>query len=148
MVFRLKIIMLVPISCSYNMGWQKRGKGHNSRTGQGAVMSLSSGKVLDYTTSTKSCRFCDSAKAMGKQPKAHDCQKNHEPSSKTMEPVTAVEFFNKASDQSVTFLVYTGDDGCTTEAHIREKVTYEVEKEKRHYTYEKIPQNTFIHVQP
>ena len=40
---------LVPISCSYDMGWQKRGKGHNSRTGQGAVMGLSSGKVLDYT---------------------------------------------------------------------------------------------------
>ena len=60
---------LVPISCSCDMGWQKRGKGHNSRTGQGAVMGLSSGKVLDYTTRTKSCRFCDSAKAMGKHPK-------------------------------------------------------------------------------
>ena len=36
---------LVPMPCSFNMGWQKRGKGHNSRTGQAAVMSLTSGKV-------------------------------------------------------------------------------------------------------
>ena len=92
---------LVPIPCSFDMGWQKRGKGHNSRTGQAAVMSLSSGKVLDYTTRTKSCRFCDTAKAMGKQPKAHDCRKNHEASSKAMEPAAAVELFNRAPNQSV-----------------------------------------------
>ena len=84
--------------------------------------------VLDYTTRTKSCRFCDSAKAMGKQPKAHDCRNNHEASSKAMEPAAAVELFNRAPDQSVKFSVYTGDDDSTTEAHIREKVTYEVEK--------------------
>lgn len=66
---------LVPIPCSFVMGWQKRGKGHNSRIGQARVMSLSSGEVLDYTTRTKI--FCDSAKAVGKQPKAHDCRKNH-----------------------------------------------------------------------
>ena len=119
---------LVPISCSFDMGWQKRGKGHNSRTGQAAVMSLSSGKVLDYTTRTKCCRFCDSAKAMGKQPKAHDCRKNHEASSKAMEPAAAVELFNRAPNQSVKFSVYTGDDDSTTEAHLREKVTYGIEK--------------------
>lgn len=50
---------LVPISCSYDMGWQKRGKGHNSRTGQGAVMGLllvkcwtiqQGQKVVDFVT--------------------------------------------------------------------------------------------------
>ena len=119
---------LVPIPCSFDMGWQKRGKGHNSRTGQAAVMSLSSGKVLDYTTRTKSCRFCDSAKAKGKQPKAHDCRKNHEASSKAMEPAAAVELFNRAPSQSVKLSVYTGDDDSITEAHIRQKVIYKVEK--------------------
>ena len=119
---------LVPIPCSFDMGWQKRGKGHNSRTGQAAVMSLSSGKVLDYTTRTKNCRFCDSAKSMGKQRKAHDCRKNHEASSKAMEPAAAVELFNRAPKQSVKFSVYTGDDDSTTEAHIRQKVIYRVEK--------------------
>lgn len=64
---------LFPIPCSFDMGWQRRGKGHNSCTGQAAVMSLSSGKVLDHTTRTKSCRFCDWAKSTGKQPKANYC---------------------------------------------------------------------------
>lgn len=43
---------LVPIACSYDMGWQKRGRGFNSKTGHAAVMGLSTGKVLDYTTKT------------------------------------------------------------------------------------------------
>ena len=29
---------LIPVSLSYDMAWQKRGKGFNSNTGQGAVM--------------------------------------------------------------------------------------------------------------
>lgn len=119
---------LVPIPCSFDMGWQRRGKGHNSRTGQAAVMSLSSGKVLDYTSRTKSCRFCDWAKSTGKQPKAHDCRKNHVASSKAMEPDAAVELFNRAPTQGVKFSIYTGDDDSTTEAHIRQKVAYDVEK--------------------
>ena len=48
---------LIPVACSFDMGWQKRGKGHNSRTGHAAVMSLTTGKVLDYDTKVKSCRF-------------------------------------------------------------------------------------------
>ena len=37
---------LVPIACSYDMGWQKRERGFNSKTGHAAVMGLSTGKVL------------------------------------------------------------------------------------------------------
>ena len=91
-------------------------------------MSLSSGKVLDYTSRTKSCRFCDWAKSTGKQPKAHDCRKNHVASSKAMEPDAAVELFNRAPTQGVKFSIYRGDDDSTTEAHIRQKVAYDVEK--------------------
>ena len=47
---------LLPVSCSFDMGWQKRGKGHNSLTGRAATMCLSSGKILDYTTRVKTCR--------------------------------------------------------------------------------------------
>ena len=44
---------LFPIPCSFDMGWQRRGKGHNSRTGQAAVMSLSSGSVGLYNKDKK-----------------------------------------------------------------------------------------------
>ena len=37
---------LVSVPCSYDMGWQKRGKGFNSNTGQAATMSQTTGKIL------------------------------------------------------------------------------------------------------
>ena len=60
--------------------------------------------------------------------KVHDCCKNHIASSKAMEPASAVEMFSNATKQNVKYSVYTGDDDSTTEAHIRQKVNYEVEK--------------------
>ena len=56
---------LVGIAVSYDMGWQKRGKGHNSLTGHGTAMGLVTGKVLSYATRCKSCRVCDSSKKSG-----------------------------------------------------------------------------------
>ena len=41
---------LISIPCSFDMGWQKRGKGHNSHTSHVAVMRLTTGKVFDCTT--------------------------------------------------------------------------------------------------
>ena len=75
----------VSVSCSYDMGWQKRGKGHNSSTGHGAVMVLKTGKVIDYTTRTKACRICKNAEKTGKKAKVHDCRINHFASSKAIE---------------------------------------------------------------
>ena len=36
----------INIPCSYDMGWQKWGKGHSSSTGHAAVMGLTYGKVM------------------------------------------------------------------------------------------------------
>jgi hypothetical protein len=53
---------LLPISCSYDMGWQIRGKGFNSNTSQSAAMGVHTGKIMDYVTKTKTCRTCQHAK--------------------------------------------------------------------------------------
>jgi len=55
---------LLPLSVSYDMGWSKRGKAHNSwsLTGHVAIMGSLTGKALDYTTRNKSCTTCLSAK--------------------------------------------------------------------------------------
>ena len=45
-----------------------------------------------------------------------------------MEPDAAVAMFNNAPKQNIKYSVYTGDDDSTTEAHIRQKVSYGVEK--------------------
>jgi len=46
------------------------------------------------------CRFCDEAKKAGKQPKDHNCTKNHLGSSKSMAPSAAVELFNKVTESN------------------------------------------------
>jgi hypothetical protein len=52
---------LVSVPCSYDMGWQKRGKGFNSNTGQAATMSQTTGNIFDYATKVKKCRTCEYA---------------------------------------------------------------------------------------
>ena len=118
----------INIPCSYDMGWQKRGKGHNSSTGHAAVMGLTYGKVMDYTTRTKSCRVCTNAKKTGKEAKQHNCRVNHTASSKAMEPMAAVHLFTKSLNSDVKLSVYVGDEDFTTAAHIKENFPYPVEK--------------------
>lgn len=63
-----------------------------------------------------------------KHSKTHNCRQNHVGSSKSMEPDVIVDLFHRAV-QSIIKYVYTGDDDIKTQSHIREKVSYEVEKQ-------------------
>ena len=119
---------LVGIAVSYDMAWQRRNGGHSSNTGHGAVMGITTGKVLDYGTRTKLCRVCNNVSA-GQTPRPHDYRKNHVGSSKSMEPNVAVDLFQRATSSGVKYNVYTGDDDTTTQSHIRQQVSYEVEKQ-------------------
>ena len=116
------------MSCSYDMGWQKRGKGFNSNTGHSAVMSQSSGKIFDYATKGKKCRTCEYAERSKTNPKIHDCRKNHTGSSKSMEPLSAVELFNNAPNHGIKYSTYTGDEDSTTELYLNQHVPYGIEK--------------------
>ncbi|XP_022808639.1 uncharacterized protein LOC111345620, partial [Stylophora pistillata] len=118
----------INIPCSYDMGWQKPGKGHNSSTGQAAVMGLTYGKVTDYTTRKKSCRVCANARKTGKEAKQHNCRLNHTASSKAMEPMAAVHLFTESLNSRVKLSVFVGDEDSTTAAHIKENVPSPVEK--------------------
>ncbi|XP_068739280.1 uncharacterized protein [Montipora capricornis] len=118
---------LVGIAVSYDMGWQKRGRGHNSSTGHGAAMGLATGKVVGYSTRCKTCRVCSHNKFTRKD-KRHDCRKNHSGSSKSMERDVACELWSKAPKSGVKFSIYVGDDDSTTLADIKNKVPYGVEK--------------------
>ena len=90
---------LLPLSVSFDMGWSKRGRAHNSLTGHGAVMGLLTGKALDYTTRNKLCTTCSSAKKDDCSPNPNDCRLNHKMSSKSMEPESAVKLFSRAPAQ-------------------------------------------------
>ena len=67
---------LLPISCSYDMGWQKRGKGFNSNTGQSAAMGVHTGKIMDYITKNKTCRTCQHAKKNNVTPRKQGPRSN------------------------------------------------------------------------
>ncbi|KAJ7336009.1 hypothetical protein OS493_013379 [Desmophyllum pertusum] len=86
-------------------------------------------KILDFDTRCKLCRICDNAKQSGRKPRPHDCRKNHSGSSKRMEPAVAVDLFQRAPLSKIKYHVYTSDDDTTTQSHIREKVSYDVEKQ-------------------
>lgn len=119
---------LLPISCSYDMSWQKRGKGFNSNTGQSAAMGVYTGKITDYITKNKTCRTCQHAKKNNVAPRKHDCRKNHSGSSKGMEPTAAVELFNNITKHNAKYATYTGDDDSTTESFLHAQVPYGIEK--------------------
>ena len=76
----------------------------------------------------KACRTCEAAKRAGRQPKKHDCRKNHSGSSKAMEASAADELFTNVTKSNVKFSTYAGDDDSTTELHLKQKVPYGVEK--------------------
>ena len=67
---KTKKINLTHIAVLYDMGWQKRGKGHNSLTGHGAVISPITGQVLSFATRCKTCRVCEASKKLEKAEKS------------------------------------------------------------------------------
>lgn len=118
---------LVGVMCSYDMGWQKRGKAHNSPTGHGAVLCVATGKVLDFATRNKTCRTCAASKKDNKGT-SHDCRKNHCGSSKIMESNVVCELFKRAPARGIKYDKYIGDDDSTTFAHLKTNVPYGLEK--------------------
>lgn len=101
------------------MGWQKRGKGHNSLTGHGAVISPITGQVLSFATRCKTCRVCEASKKLEKAEKARWFFKIHG---------ERYQLWCSAPEAGVKYSTYIGDDDSTTLAYINSKVPCHVEK--------------------
>ena len=93
---------LIGVMCSYDMGWQKRGKAHNSSSGHGAVLGVATGKILYFSTRNKTCRTCEASKNHNK-PASHNCRKTHSGSSKIMESSVACELFQHAPERGIKY---------------------------------------------
>ena len=63
-----------------------------------------------------------------KDPGLHDCRRNHQGSSKSMEANVAVKLFKDAVASGVSYSTKVGDDDSTTENHLKTLVSYEIEK--------------------
>ena len=118
----------VKIGVSYDMGWRKRGRSYDSSSGVGTAIGVKTGKVLSYSTRNTACRICDVAEREDKEAHPHDCRRNHKGSSKSMESNVAVELFNEAVKNGVSYSSYVGDDDTTTESRLKTLVNYEIEK--------------------
>ncbi|XP_078377789.1 uncharacterized protein LOC144660943 [Oculina patagonica] len=119
---------IVKVGVSYDMGWRKRGRSHDSSSGAGTAIGLKSGKVISYATRNTMCRICDQAEKKKEEPGPHSCRKNHQGSSKSMEVSVAVELFSNAVSSGVSYSTYVGDDDSTTESRLKTLVNYPIEK--------------------
>lgn len=116
------------VGVSYDMGWRKRGRSHDSSSGAGTAVGMKTGKVLSYATRNTMCRVCDEAEKNKQEPETHNCRKNHHGSSKSMEANVAVELFSNAITNGVSYSAYVGDENSTTESRLRTLVNYPIEK--------------------
>ena len=116
------------VGVSYDMGWRKRGRSHDSSSGAGTAVGMKTGKVLSYATRNTMCRVCDEAEKNKQEPETHNCRKNHHGSSKSMEANVAVELFSNAITNGVSYSTYVGDEDSTTESRLRTLVNYPIEK--------------------
>ena len=78
---------------SVDMGWQKRSSGtkYDSPSGHIFIVGARTGRVIQFKVYSKTCRVCDTAEKAGTQPKPHNCGKNYNGSSSSMESFGAME---------------------------------------------------------
>ena len=107
----------VAVGVSYDMGWRKRGKSrsYDSSSGVGTAVGLKTGKVISYATRNTLCRVCQEAVANNREPTVHDCRRNHQGSSKSMEANVAVQLFGDAVEGGVRYSTYVGDGQVQSE---------------------------------
>ena len=112
----------VPLTISYDMGWNKRSSGtkYDSISGHGFVLGSRTKKILQFKVLSKSCSKCSIAAAKNKVVKPHACPKNHDGSSKSMETEAIFRMVKEAYDDlgySIATIIL--DDDSTTKANLR-----------------------------
>ena len=74
-------------SVQYDMGWQKRsyGRRYDSSSGHAFIIGGIKKGIIGMVLYSRACRKCDSAEKKGEEAEEHECPKNFEGSSKSME---------------------------------------------------------------
>ena len=107
----------------YDMSWRTRTRLYNSKSGTGCIIGHNTGKCIDFQTRNKDCRYCDLALRNGREPKEHECRKNHSGSSKSMESEVCQDLSSKGDYK----VMITDEDG-TSEAKVKSNVNADIEK--------------------
>lgn len=117
------------IDVSYDMGWQKRGGGnqYNSSSGHGLMIGKHTKKCIDYRVKVKECAICKRNENKGTD-REHNCIKNHEGSSKSMEVDAILDMVIDSWD-SRCFGVRSicADDDTTMISHLKHSIRKEID---------------------
>ena len=93
-------------------GWSKRSHKHsyNAKSGVAIIIGKETGKLLYVGVRNKYCTVCTQADRAGKEPQEHDCQKNWDGPSSSMETDMLVEGFKQAeSKYGLRYIQFIGD---------------------------------------
>jgi len=104
----------------YDMGWQVRSSGNKyaSPTGHGLLLGAITRKVMDSVTYYKKCATCTKDKDGKRKP--HNCVKNYEGSSKSMEAAGLVEMLNRMPIQKhVSIAANISDDDSKARSKVQ-----------------------------
>ena len=93
-------------------GWCKRTHKHsyNTKSGVGVVIGLRTGKLLHMGVCNKYCSTCAQADKQNKTPKEHDCFKNWDGASSSMETDIVLQGFREAEKKyGLRYTTFIGD---------------------------------------
>ena len=119
----------IKLTISYDMGWNKRSSGHkyDSISGHGFVVGGLTKKIMNHRCLSKCCSTCDKAKKKNVTPKQHECPRNHDGSSKSMETEAIFRMVKDACYQkNYTIATIISDDDSTMKANLRHSLKEKV----------------------
>ena len=108
---------MVDVPVTVDGTWQKR-YGHISTLGVTFVISADTGEVLHYEVKSSYFKKCQYSTG------DHECSKNHQGSSASMEKISVAEMFRRSIEkQNLRYTMYIGDgDTNSFAAEVREKL--------------------------
>lgn len=92
-------------------GWCKRMHKHsyNAKSGIAIIIGLATGKILYFGVRNKYCSVCAASEKSGQTPQAHECFKNWDGPSSSMETDILVEGFKQAEKYGLRYTIFVGD---------------------------------------
>ena len=123
----------VPLTVSFDMGWNKRSSGtkYDSISGHSFLLGSQTKKIINHQCLSKVCSKCEIAKLNNVPPIDHECPRNHEGSSKSME-CEAIFRMTKQSfyDHKYHISVIISDDDSTMKSNLKHSFTKLIEAKK------------------
>ena len=109
------------ISVIVNGGWSKRSHKHsyNAKSGAGIIIGAHTGKRLHIGVRNKYCSVCAHSLKHNTEPQKHDCYKNWDGPSSSMETDILVQGFKEAETKDgLRYTTFTGDADSSVHANL------------------------------